>query len=140
MPYHATHIYSGISANNRVKSKAEIHSFEDAAAFVAAENERHCVREYRYRLASNVTVCPILSNDGKVVAIAIRLYQTNIITYFPDGTFEADNGGYNTPTTSSRCNQFGPKGWFFYHKQKKLTGRSQGFEEVVMGKGIRIKI
>ena len=105
-----SHYYSGIAANNPVKAKAEVKSFEQAEAFLDGEEEK--------TLASNVVV-HLVENDG----IAVCLYNTDIITYYPDGTFVADNGGFNTPTTSTRCNQFGPKEWYFFHEKGQLMGR-----------------
>jgi hypothetical protein len=70
--------------------------------------------------------------------VATWLYETDIITYYPDGTFVADNGGFNTPTTSTRCNQFGPEGWCFFHHNKKLTGRNKSMD-IEMGKREKVK-
>jgi hypothetical protein len=105
-----SHYYAGIAANNPVKAKAEVKSFEQAEAFLDGEEER--------KLASNVVV-HLVEDDG----IAVCLYNTDIITYYPDGTFIAKNGGFNTPTTSTRCNQFGPKNWCFFHENGELMGR-----------------
>lgn len=46
---------------------------------------------------------------------ALVLYDTEIVRYYRDGTFSVDNGGYNTPTTSTRVNQFTPDAWSFWH-------------------------
>lgn len=119
-PY-TTHQYAGIAAG-QVKAKADVRSFAEAAAFLGDEQAKI--------IASHVLVHRV-SPD----AIAIRLYDTDIVTYYADGTFEADNGGWNTPTTTSRLNQFGPHGWFFGHGKKKLFGRGQP-----MGKGLRYSI
>jgi hypothetical protein len=53
-------------------------------------------------------------------AIAVKLYETDIITYYSDETFGFTNGGYYTPTTSSRANQFGPKAYWFGHTNMLL--------------------
>lgn len=105
-----THLNAGIPANSYIKAKAEVKSYEDAATFLGNDREK--------KLASNTVVHRVAPD-----AIAVRLYETDIITYYADGTFTADNGGFNTPTTSTRCTQFGPRGWFFYHHKKKLGGR-----------------
>lgn len=114
----ATHDHAGIAALG-VKAKGEVRSFDEAKAYLGGKDER--------TLASNVTVV-----RRSRTAIAIRLYQTDIITYHKDGTFEADNGGWNTPTTANRCSQFGPRGWRFYHHKKKLHGNGR-----LMAKGLR---
>lgn len=45
--------------------------------------------------------------------IVIRLYDTNILFYFQDGTFKADAGQFPTKLTIQRMNQFGPQGYMF---------------------------
>lgn len=57
--------------------------------------------------------------------IAVVLYETDVVRYYPDGTFSVDNCGFNTPTTSSRVNQFTPAGYGFFHERKKLCTRWQ---------------
>jgi len=129
-----THINAGIPANSFIKAKAEIGSYEDCEAFLDNKNER--------KVASNVTirkVRPHFGGDGPHrydngtecvycgepksldrPSFAVKLYGTDIIIYHPDGTFEFDNGGFNTPTTATRACQFGPTGWRFGHHKKKL--------------------
>ena len=109
-----THNYAGIPANTFIKSKASINSYEDASAFLGNEKEK--------RLASNVRLRRIPPFHGSK-RIAVVLYQTEIIAYFEDGSFQFTNGGHNTPTTSCRCNQFGPARFFFFHDKKKLVAR-----------------
>ncbi len=43
-------------------------------------------------------------------AIAIRLHQTDIMTFFPDGTVTVNSGGWKTVTTKARLNEFLPHG------------------------------
>lgn len=59
--------------------------------------------------------------------IAVILYDTAIIHYREHGHWTADNGGFNTPTTSRRAMQFGPRGVHFSHVNKVLTPR-EGWE------------
>lgn len=126
-PRGASHIYAGISSR-WVKAKAEVKSFEEAEAFLGNLDER--------KIASNVSIVRRGRNT-----IAVRLYQTDIITYHRDGTFEGDNGGWGTPTTSGRCNQFGPRGWFFGHGKGKLFGyHSPSQQSFKMGRGIRLAV
>lgn len=103
----STHGGYGIPANTRIKAKAEIHSYADCVAFLDGDNEKE--------VASNVTIVRRAPD-----AIAVRLYQTDIITYYADDTFSFTNGGYYTPTTSARANQFGPKGVWFSNVKMKL--------------------
>lgn len=110
----ATHQYSGIACLGNIKTKdeAEVHSYADAELFLGKEKQRV--------IASNVTVVRLSRT-----AIGIRLYSTFVITYYKDGTFEADdgNGVFATQTTASRCSQFGPKGRNFYIHNKRLGSR-----------------
>jgi hypothetical protein len=107
-----SHAYSGISANIHVKTvdDAVINCYEDAHQFLGGASWR--------KLASNVAV------EQRLMAgyIAIVLYQTEIVRYYPDGTFSVDNGGYNTPTTRTRIMQFTPSWFWCYHDKKKLVG------------------
>ena len=116
-----THQNAGI-ASWRFKPKAKINSYHEAAIFLG----RWAVAD----LGSNMKVC----RRGPH-AIAIRLYDTDIITYYSDDTFEANNGGWNTPTTSTRLNLFGPAGWHFGHHKKRLQGNGKPMEP-----GIRYKV
>lgn len=38
----------------------------------------------------------------------IRLYDTDIVTFHPDGMVELDSGGWMTVTTKERMNRFSP--------------------------------
>ena len=110
-----THQNAGIPANSYIKTKddVEIHSYEDCAAFLGAAKEKV--------IASNVKIVRL---DAKTCGV--KLYKTVIITYCSDGTWTASNGGYNTPTTSTRCSQFGPVGVRFAHADKQLIAFGNG--------------
>ena len=41
----------------------------------------------------------------------IRLHDTDILTFRPDGSFTIRTGGFNTRTTRARLNEFLPAGW-----------------------------
>lgn len=125
-----THLNAGIPANHPIKAIAIVRSFAEAEAFLA--DPEHDGPHSERPLASNVRVV-----QRSYDAIAIRLYNTDIITYYRDGTFSFDNGGFNTPTTSTRCNQFGPRGWFFYH-HKQLLRAWCGSTLVTQGERVRV--
>ena len=117
----ATHDNAGISAW-RFKLKAEIGSYEDCRAFV----EEHDPDFVLAKLGPQMVVLrlgdghrDVDSSKGDV--FAVRLYDTEIIRYYPDGRFSVDNGGFNTPTTSVRLNAVLPYGWGAYHRNKKLA-------------------
>lgn len=63
-------------------------------------------------------------------SIAIRLYETNIVTFYPTGDFKLSNGGFETATTFSRINEYIPQGykvmrtkgqWFLHTPNKTLA-------------------
>jgi hypothetical protein len=133
-----------------IKTKATIRSYADCEAFLDNLDERQLgsnvvVRKiqphfrgqgpHRYEGGKKCVYC----GERKTLdrsSFAVRLYGTDIIIYHCDGTFEFDNGGFNTPTTSTRCNQFGPTGWWFSHHKKKLHAyRSGGGPTLVQGCG-----
>lgn len=118
------HLYAGISATHYVKAKADIHSYADCINFLAGEMDK--------RLASNVRIL-LYGPTGGPYECRVRLYHTDILTYYPDGTFDFTNGGFATRTTSTRCNQFGPKGWFFSHSDFKLYAFHPQMGSFVMG-------
>ncbi len=113
----ATNLYAGIAANNDVKTVngVEVTNYEQAAEFLGDASER--------QLAANTV---LVRQDADT--IAVRLYDTFIVAYYRYGKFSVHNGGFNTPTTSRRVNQFTPAGWNFYHENKQLTGRHNGQE------------
>lgn len=112
----ATHLYAGVAGRWLSRTKGEIHSYRDCVKFLGDQDER--------KIGANVVVV----RRGE--AVAVRLYDTDIVTYYPDGTFEADNGGFRTPTTSNRLNQFGPRGWNFSHEKKQLIAWRTGEKHI----------
>ena len=110
----STHHNSGHSSNRFIKTvdNAEVSSYEQAEKFLGAAWER--------RIASNVSIVRLDVNRT-----GVKLYDTIIICYHrkvpgKPWVFWADNGGFWTRTTATRCCQFGPKGYHFYHYKKKL--------------------
>lgn len=121
----ATHDYAGIVANAPVKTiklAEDVTSFEKAkTAFDRIEWAIHKgklglsrSRNGDLQIASNVYLRWAESY------MAVVLYDTEIVRYYPDGTFSVDNGGYNTPTTRQRITQFTPKGWNAWHVGGKI--------------------
>ncbi len=68
----------------------------------------------RKKIANNTYAVRL--DDG---AIAIRLHQTNIVTFYPSGDFKLDNGGYETNVTLARINEYIPQGY----KVMRVKGR-----------------
>lgn len=113
-----THGNAGIAAW-RFKLRAEIGSYEDCREFVRENDPDHVCAE----LGPQMRV--LLLGDGHDPAFsedvyAVTLYKTEIVRYYPDGTFSVDNGGWNTPTTSERLQAVVPEGFRTYHQQKRL--------------------
>lgn len=108
----ANHPYAGISACHFINSKADIHSYEDCVRFLGDE----CTK----KLASNMLVCSGPRHLCNPLWCHVRLYETNIITYWRDGSFIVDHGGHITATTVTRLNQFGPHLVHFYRHRNRL--------------------
>lgn len=53
-------------------------------------------------------------------AIAVRYHNTDIVTYFEDGTIIVNNGGYMTVTTNKRLNLFLPPGFRVMQKNYQM--------------------
>lgn len=109
-----THNNAGIAATTTVKTKKDlvVNSFETAerAFFELSEGSFR----WEVNLASNVR---LRRQPGY---FAIVLYDTEIVRYYPDGTFSVDSGGFNTPTTANRVTQFTPDGWRGFNEKKQL--------------------
>jgi hypothetical protein len=113
-----THQYAGIAANMDIKQAADVTSYAKCIDFLAGQPAEV--------VASNVLVRRNTEHDF----IAIVLYRTEIVRYYPDGTFSVDNGGYNTPTTVRRVTQFTPVGYSAFHDKKlmRLNGQPTGHD------------
>lgn len=127
----ATHYYAGVAACN-FKLKAEIKNYNQARAFVQ-ENDPDCIMA---DLGPNMHV--LLLGDGHREVYkafqdatenwgdiyAVVLYDTEIIRYYPDGTFSVDNGGFNTITTTERLQAVLPDGFCCYHfSTREIKGK-----------------
>lgn len=61
--------------------------------------------------------------------IAVKLHNTNVVTYKPDGSVILDSGGWQTNTTKDRMNRYLPFGrisqskkiWYFQHGEVLIT-------------------
>jgi hypothetical protein len=117
-----THQYSGIVANLPVKTVDEhvFDSFEACQQFASTHEpySRTDIRHRRWTVASNVDLRFIEGRGEDYFAIV--LYNTEIVRYYQDGTFSVDNGGFNTPTTSTRVTQFTPSGYSAWHHKRKM--------------------
>jgi hypothetical protein len=118
----ARHAHSGIAANSVVRTQTEEYkSFPELLSFLQEQQV-----EAR-TLASNVLVRASEwdDNSGDVTRVDIVLYDTPVVSYYRDGSFSVDNGGFNTPTTMNRVNQFAPHWFWIGHIDKKLCCRAE---------------
>lgn len=122
----STHEYAGIAASPiATKRNAEIVSFASALAFLHTEvanlsygGDLEKAKRATWRAGDQVPLAlrsPNLKlrvlrcdDSGQPTHIGVVLYNTVIVTYRNDETFTCNTGGYNTPTTMSRLNQFTP--------------------------------
>jgi hypothetical protein len=79
-----THDNAGIAANTDVKAKATIGSYAEAKAFLHSQGGN-----YKAELASNVRVERDIGDYSGPIHVV--LYDTRIVTYFPDETFTPDD-------------------------------------------------
>lgn len=49
-------------------------------------------------------------------ARVVMLHRTEILTFWPNGDIRLDSGGFMTPTTKARMNQFLPPGYRVYQE------------------------
>ena len=61
----------------------------------------------------------VRGDDG---AISVRLHQTDIVTYSPDGTATFSTGGWPTKTTRARMDRWIPADWAIYSESFKKHG------------------
>lgn len=52
--------------------------------------------------------------------IALRLHATDILKFYPDGSFRVSTGGWNTNVTRNRVNEYMPPGWGIYSQSGTL--------------------
>jgi hypothetical protein len=64
--------------------------------------------------------------------VAIRLHQTNVVTYHANGTTSISSGGWQTTTTKSRLNTYIPNNHYVYQRDFQwFVGKRNQDNEVV---------
>lgn len=138
-PRTSSHGMAGIAAWN-FKTRAEIHSYQDCDEFVRkclveegeikveiSHHDGHALRFKEHGVIYDYEIGPNMRVVFKADCYAIVLYDTEIIRYYPDGTFSVDDGGFPTPTTRERMQAFVPEGLIVSFKQRQLgLWRSSG--------------
>lgn len=69
---------------------------------------------------------------------AVRLHQTDILRFYPDGSVLLDSGGWKTPTTKDRINNYLPNG-FQLRTRKRVWYLWAHGEEYLYADGMVIK-
>lgn len=49
--------------------------------------------------------------------IAVEYHETNVVTYFDNGSVMLNSGGWKTSTTKARFDEYGPRGWRVYQEK-----------------------
>ena len=75
-------------------------------------------------------------NDGRRV---LRLHQTDVLTYKPDGKILLNSGGWRTHTTKERLNSFLPVHIRVYQKNYSWYVRQEGKKDIEFTDGMEIQ-
>lgn len=78
---------------------------------------------YRRRKLANNTY---LLYDPHEQTVAIRLHQTNVLTFKPDGSVKVRTGGWETMTTLARINEYLPPGWRVFSVKREWKWSCRG--------------
>jgi hypothetical protein len=130
----ANHPHSGIAAW-RFNMEGQIHCYEDAAQFLQGDEDISAMLVSERRLASSMTVRR--EYDGGYIAIV--LYDTEIVRFYPGDTFTVDNGGFATQTTTTRISAVLP-GFVAFHRDRKLGLNGRGREIYPVSHDVRIDL
>jgi hypothetical protein len=97
-----------------LEAAAVCHTYGQYLKFLGSEKNKDIAKNVNVRLA-----------NGKIF---IRLYETDILVFYKNGDFTADNGNgeHATVTTIYRLKQFGPKGVKFFHRKGQLFCENRG--------------
>jgi hypothetical protein len=77
----------------------------------------------------------MLLEDGN---IGIKLHNTIVVIIEPDDSFTLQSGGWQTPTTKDRMNNFMPGGHLGIHQEKSIWYFTSGGGRVAYADGMRI--
>lgn len=71
---------------------------------------------------------PARDIHGAINAIGVILHSTRIITFYENGGFMLNSGGWQTVTTKQRLNQFMPDGWRISQEDYEWTVHGPGVD------------
>lgn len=109
-------MFMGVTAHHSAKSVHDYATAEAALerAMKTPTGKRRTEKPYGYHLgANNNHGVTWVRRDEKDGAIAFRLYDTDVVTWHPDGSVEIEN--YGTVTTSGFASRFLPRGFHLHH-------------------------
>lgn len=108
-------------ANHDIK----VRSYNDCRLLIASQPPAPdgSERTAKYLTRDVAVVRSMNSAIGPRPIYSIMFRHTPVLIYYADGTFSADNGGFNTPSTTNTMNRYGPPGWHFFHRKRKLFGQ-----------------
>jgi len=112
-----------------------VYDYASAAKFLGNRLSR--------RLAPNTTVYAVehvatRSTLPYIRDISVRLYNTDIVTYHPDGSITLRNGGHQTRTTLQRINQLLPPGLSVFQKKYDWYVLYRGKGTLPFSDGMRV--
>ena len=99
-----------------VKEYGTVHTFiTEAGHFQVNIGVYKSLGTRRTRVIANNTLKVFKTTKCKELE-AIRLHDTNIVTFLKGNKIRLDNGGWQTPTTKKRMQDWLPKNWLLYQK------------------------
>ena len=72
-------------------------------------------------------------------AIALLLHSTDVVTFRPDGAIVLDSGGWRTPTTKDRINNYLPAGSYVRQENGQWFLRRHGSQERMFADGMLLR-
>lgn len=110
-------------------------SYADWDTFLGAKEDRPIANNTRVRRLAGGVRRPFGDNGP---AIAIRLHTTDVVTLRPDGTYELNSGGWRTPTTRDRINNYAPARTFQHRRQMMICAPGDWANAVPFWDGVRV--
>jgi len=92
-----------------VNFKHRVHSYEEAEEILQGRDQ--------LKIAHNTYL--VRSTQFNYPIISIRFHNTNVVTYYPYGDVNIDDGGWDTITTRERIKRNLPNGWGYFRKNGK---------------------
>lgn len=99
-----------------ISEHGTIHSFiTEAGQFQVNIGIYKALGKRRTRVIANNTLKVFKTTACKEL-VSIRLHDTDIVTFLPGNKIRLNNGGWKTPTTKKRIQEWLPEGYNLYQK------------------------